>query len=342
MKARDRLELRLQARWYARRRPPAVLLPLSWLFGAVAGLRRVLYAHGLFRCVRLPVRIVIVGNIVAGGSGKTPLVAWLARELVEDGLRVGIVTRGHGGDVGRVRRVRPDSETPVAGDEAVWLARTTGVPVAAGRNRVEAVRGLLREGPLDIVLSDDGLQHYRLARDAEIVALDARRGFGNGALLPAGPLREPWRRITDTSAVVLKGEGNPPVPAGPPVFRMHFSLQEAVRLVDGEQRPLATFRGTRVRALAGIADPGSFFAVLEQAGLALERIPLPDHAPVADIVERIPGDLPLFMTDKDAVKLRVPPGHAWRVPLAVGFSGNEGRALLEIVRGAPDSYRVEA
>lgn len=341
MNARDKLALWLQARWYLPRKPPLVLRPLAWLFGLLAWLRRRLYALGLLRAVRLPVRVVIVGNISAGGSGKSPLVAWLARALAGAGLRVGIVVRGYGSGQRNTQVVHAETDPAAAGDEAVWLARITGVLVAAGCDRVAAARRLLADGPLDLILSDDGLQHYRLARDVEIVALDAGRGFGNGALLPAGPLREPPHRIVRAAAVVLKGNGNPQVPAGPPVFRMHCSLAEAIRLSDGIVRPLTAFRGMRVRALAGIAHPEGFFAALEGAGLVIERIPLPDHGPVARVVDRLPADLPLLMTDKDAVKLRSGPGHAWRVPLAVRFSEDEGRALLAIVRGEPESRRVE-
>lgn len=341
MNPADRLALRLQGRWYAHRTPPLGLLPLSWLFAALAAGRRALYARGLLRSVRLPARIVIVGNVAVGGSGKTPLVAWLARALAGAGMRVGIVTRGHGGTARGARTVPADGDAAAAGDEAVWLARTTGVPVAAGRDRVAAAQWLLASGPLDIILSDDGLQHYRLARDAEVVALDARRGFGNGALLPAGPLRENPGRLARADAIVLKGEGNPRVPAGPPVFRMRCALGDAVRLADGARRPLAAFRDAPVRALAAIADPEGFFAGLEEAGLVLERIPLSDHAPVAAVVQRLPGDRPLLMTDKDAVKVRNAPEHAWRVPLEVAFSESEGRALLAIVCGELESQRME-
>lgn len=323
----------LRNRWYAKRRPPLVLLPLSALFGGVAAIRRRLYAWRLLKTVHLPVRVVVVGNIAVGGSGKTPLVAWLARELRRHGVKVGIVSRGYGGRDRAVRRVNPDTPAAEVGDEARWLAQATGVPVVIGADRVAAVRALLAEAPVEIVLSDDGLQHYRLARDVEIVAVDARRGAGNGALLPAGPLREPVARLRQSDIVVLKGEGGVPVPAGCTVLHMRCSLGPAERLRDGAVRTLDSFRPQEVRALAAIGDPESFFRALEANGLRLERIALPDHAAVAAAVSRLPGDRPLLMTAKDAVKLDSPPANAWRVPLEVGFSADDAAILLHKVLG---------
>ncbi len=330
--ARASLTDYLQARWYA---PHAswFLLPFAGLFGGVAALRRALYARGLLRSTRVAARVVIVGNIVVGGSGKTPLVAWLAAELRARGVAVGIVTRGYGGRQRVPRLLAADATDAAIGDEARWLARETGVPVAVGRDRVAAARLLIEAHHPAIILADDGLQHYRLARDVEIVAVDAARGFGNGKQLPAGPLREPPARIGRAHAVVLKGAGDPPLPPGPAVFRMRYALADAVPLAGGPARPLAEFRDTPVRALAAIADPESFFHALETTGLAIERHPLPDHAPVAEVAAALGADRPLLMTDKDAVKLAAPPAHAWRVPLAVAFTEADAAALLALVRG---------
>ncbi|HEX5314159.1 MAG TPA: tetraacyldisaccharide 4'-kinase [Gammaproteobacteria bacterium] len=343
-KLRECVAKDLQARWY-RSRAPWFLLPPAGLFGAAAALRRTLYAHGMLKSVRVSARVVVVGNIAVGGSGKTPLVAWLAQRLAADGLRVGIVTRGYGGYDRGPRQMTADTSVEAAGDEALWLARTSGVPVVAGRDRVAAARLLVETAHPEIILSDDGLQHYRLARDAEVVAVDARRGYGNGALLPAGPLREPLRRIASAQAVVLKGEGNATLPAEVRAFRMHHALGEALPLAGGEPRPLSAFAGTPVRALAAIADPEGFFRDLEGAGLEVERHALPDHAPVADAVARLPADRPLLMTDKDAVKLAAPPAHAWRVPLVPRFEESDANALLAIVRGTisrPEEFSVHS
>lgn len=320
--------------WYGRRPPPA-LRPLAFLFGVAVRLRRTLYRRGILRTVHLPVRVVVVGNITAGGSGKTPLVRWLAQRLAARGLSPAIVTRGYGGGERGPRLVTGATPVSAAGDEAVWLARASGVPVAAGRDRAAAARLLIARYHPDVIIADDGLQHYRLGRDAEIVAVDAERGFGNGALLPAGPLREPPARLSGAAAIVLKGAGSPPLPAGPPVLRPRIELGPAIRLADGLRRALTEFRGHRVSALAAIADPESFFRALEAAGLAVEGRGLPDHADVAAAAAGVPGDRPLFMTDKDAVKLAAPPSNAWRVPLALAFSEADEAALVAIAAGQP-------
>ncbi|MGH8128959.1 MAG: tetraacyldisaccharide 4'-kinase [Gammaproteobacteria bacterium] len=324
---RHAFSLWLQGRWYSGK-PPLLLLPLSALFGAVTALRR-----RLIRPVRLPVRVVVIGNLAVGGSGKTPLVAWLARELRQRNVKVGIVTRGYGREEHGIRRVEAGTSATAVGDEPRWLADVTGEPVMVGADRVAAVRALLADTPIDIVLSDDGLQHYRLARDVEIVAVDARRGLGNGALLPAGPLREPPSRLTRADAVVLKGSDEVALPDLPTVVRMNYRLGAAESLRDGATRPLAEFRGQPVHALAAIGDPESFFRALEAECLNVERIPLADHAPIAATVARLPTDRHLLMTAKDAARLAAPPEHAWQVPLEVAFSQDDATTLLRIVLG---------
>lgn len=333
MPIRSSLAARLERWWYLRRSPPVLLLPLSRLFASVATLRRKLYAVGLFRTTRLPARVVVVGNIVAGGSGKTPLVAWLARRISGTGVSVAIVVGGYRGASRSARLVTAGSDPWTNGDEAVWLARTTGVPVGAGRDRVAAARLLLNRFHPELILADDGLQHYRLGRDAEVAAVDAARGFGNGAPLPAGPLREPPGRLARVDAVVLKGGGSPQIPRGARVFRMNWRLGDPVPLGGGPARPLAAFRGRRIHALAGIADPEGFFQALEGAGLDLVRHPLADHADVRAALAEIPVDEPVLMTEKDAVKLSATDRDAWRVPLEVAFSDADARALLALVSG---------
>ncbi len=325
---RLRLTRRLMRLWYGNGVPSAWLLPLSLLFGLVTQLRK-----RWIRPVRLPVRVVVIGNLAVGGSGKTPLVAWLARELQSQSLRVGIVLRGYGGHQAGPARVTPDTTAEHVGDEARWLADATGAPVAVGSDRVATVRSLLADTPLDIVLSDDGLQHYRLGRDAEVIAIDAQRGLGNGALLPAGPLREPATRLAKADVVVLKGDGHVPVPKEIPCVRMRCSLEYAERLSDGARRPLSELRGQSLNALAAIANPESFFSALEATGLEIERIPLADHAPVAKAIADAGTDRPILVTTKDAVKLDDPPPHVWQVPLEVAFSADDAGTLLSRVRG---------
>lgn len=309
------------------------LLPFAALFAAAVRLRRAAYRSGLLRRIRVPARLVVVGNVVAGGSGKTPLVAWLAQRLAAGGVVVGIVTRGYGGNSRPPCLVAVDSDVSTCGDEALWLARATGVPVIAGRDRAAAARRLIELRRPQVILADDGLQHYRLARDMEIATVDAARGFGNGALLPAGPLREPLARLAEVAAIVLKGEGEARLPAGVPVFRMNWRLGDAVPLGGGERRPLAEFRGRPVRAVAAIADPEGFFHALERAGLEIRRSPLPDHAPAAALLAEFERGETVLMTEKDAVKVDATPPDAWQVPLEVAFSDADAAALLALVRG---------
>lgn len=319
--------------WYRRASPLPLLLPLGWIFAGLSSARRGLYGLGAFRSVRVDARIVVVGTIVAGGSGKTPLVAWLARRLSESDVRVGIVSRGYGAADRPARVVGSDSNWVQVGDEALWLARATGVPVAVGRDRVAAARLLMERYRPELILSDDGLQHYRLARDAEIVTLDAARRLGNGALIPAGPLREPLWRVARVDAVVLKGDSSARIPAGVPAFRMTWRLGDAFPVTGGTARALADFRGRVVHALAGIANPEGFFRALERRGLTLVRHPLADHADGLRELDAVPPAEPILMTDKDAVKYEERRDNLWRVPLEVAFSESDATQLVALVRG---------
>ncbi len=364
------METWFEARWYASR-APWYLLPLSALFGAAVAVRRALYARGLLRSRRVAARVVVVGNVTVGGSGKTPLVAWLARRLEAEGIAVGIVTRGYGGENRIPYLVGANSVN--AGDEARWMAVETGVPVVVGRDRAAAAQFLAgtlassipkcesvpssspsltgenrgvdgNRPPRPIILADDGLQHYRLARDVEIVAVDGARGFGNGALLPAGPLRERPARIAEVDAVVVKGETGPLLPPDVLVFRVRHTIANAVPLAGGAPVPLGEFRGRTVAALAGIADPENFFRALEAEGLRLERCPLPDHADrdrIAGLLAALGDERPILMTDKDAAKLEVPPANAFRVPLALALTQADAAGLLALVRGAPLDFAKE-
>ena len=284
----------LLRRWYSPH-PVWFLIPLAWVFWLLSGLRRALLKPGV-----LPVPVVVVGNITVGGTGKTPFILWLAAELARRGHKPGIVTRGYGGEPAPPHRVQPDSDARRTGDEAVLLARRSGLPVVAGRDRLAAAQLLLRTSQVDVILSDDGLQHYRLPRRHEIVLIDAGRGLGNGWLLPAGPLRESEARL-DGMQVVIKQ-----VPGGsftwPDAARMSLATDTVVSLQTGERRPLTGFAGQPVHAVAAIGDPQHFFAALVAAGLRVDGRPLPDHAvPTASDLS-CGDDSPVFMTEKDAVK----------------------------------------
>lgn len=311
----------LLRRWYGRR-PVWLLIPFTWLFVPLAAFRRSLYRAGILLPATLPVPVIVIGNLNVGGSGKTPCTLWLARMLQQAGYKPGIITRGYGGNSRHwPRRVTPDSDPRETGDEAVLLARRSGVPVAAGPDRVAAAMLLIEQQQVDLILSDDGLQHYRLPRAVEVVMFDGRRGLGNGWRLPAGPLREPARRLQQADFVVIKASGT--IAAGAPgdALSMRLELAEAISLSTGKPRALAEFVGQNVHAVAGIADPGQFFAALESLGLRVDGRTLPDHA-VPELQDLIfDDDLPVLMTEKDAVKCRhLQLGNHWYVPAIAHFS----------------------
>lgn len=303
----------LQRAWQRRGAPALALWPLSLLYRALGALHRGLYRSGLRPVERLPVPVVVVGNVVAGGAGKTPVVLALLEHLRTRGIAAGVIARGYGRASQGTLEVHAEDAPARAGDEPLLVKRKAGVPVFVARRRAEAGRALLQAHPgTRVLLSDDGLQHHALARDIEICVFDAR-GIGNGWLLPAGPLREPWPRPVD----FVLTHGGAPV-AGEAMNRT--LAPHAVR-ADGSTRPLAELAGAPVHALAGIATPEAFFAMLRAAGLALASTrALPDHHDFADA-----GDWPaqdvLVCTEKDAVKLwRLRPD-AWAVPLQVRLPG---------------------
>lgn len=291
----------------------AVLYPASLAFGAVTAVRRAAYRAGIFPSARLPVPVIVVGNITVGGTGKTPLVLWLAHYLRRRGRTPGIVSRGYGGKEGAPRRVLSDSDPVVVGDEAVLLARRSGAEVWVGADRAAAAQALLaaRAG-CDVIVSDDGLQHYALERTIEIAVVDAERGFGNGWLLPAGPLREPLSRLAGVDAVVLNQEAHVAahpsgsgIPAGPArcAMRMEGHQFRSLRQADRRVGP-DFFRGKRVHAVAGTASPGRFFRYLQGMGLYFTPHPFPDHHPFAAADIAFGESDAVVMTEKDGVKCR--------------------------------------
>ena len=320
--------------WYKDARPPWLLLPLEALFGAVSGLRRWSYSANVRTATRLACPVVVIGNLSVGGTGKTPLVCWLVEQLRECRLRPGIVTRGYGGANRVPRRVQESDDAALVGDEPLLLARRTHVPVVVGRDRPAAAQLLVETG-CDVVVSDDGLQHYALARDCEIVVVDAERGFGNGHLLPAGPLREGLGRLASVDAVVVNGAAvgaafRPTV--GKAALTMKLEASQAIALLDATPRVLAQFGGQTVHAVAGIGNPGRFFGMLRAAGLGVIPHELPDHALIRPSDIEFGDDLPVLMTEKDAVKCAAfaKPQH-WYVPVSAAFDAGEGKELLGIV-----------
>lgn len=320
---------RLEALWYAPNRLTAALVPLSLLFEGVARSRRWLYRQGYLKSERLPVPVVVVGNLSVGGTGKTPLVIWLCEFLQRHGYRPGILASGYGGRARHwPQQVRVDSDPVMVGDEAVVLARHCGVPIAAGRDRVDAARSLLAHHDCDILLSDDGLQHYRLARDIEIAVVDGSRRFGNGRCLPAGPLREPLARLDTVDLIVASGR------AARGEHGMGFvplALRNLRR--PRERMGLDSLRRRSVHAVAGLGNPERFFQTLREHELVLIEHRFPDHHHYR--LEDLDFDdgLPVVMTEKDAVKCERQAGEEfWFLPIEAQLPAAFEQRLLSLLR----------
>ena len=319
---------RIDAVWYGKSPLSLLLAPVGWLYCAGAVLRRAAYRAGIARVGHVDAPLIVVGNISVGGTGKTPLVIWIAHFLLSRGVRPGIVSRGYRGRADHwPQQVRADSDPTMVGDEPLLLARATGCPVVAGPDRLRAARSLLRHAECDVLISDDGLQHLAMGRDLEIAVVDGVRRHGNGRCLPAGPLREPVSRLASVDMVVGNGGGLPGE------FSMRVSAGEA-RKLDGEtlSQPLASFQPGPVHAVCGIGSPSRFFDTLECAGLALIRHPFPDHHAFvgADIV--FDDELPVLMTEKDAVKCRrFADSRHWCVPVKAELPEAFGVRLLSLL-----------
>jgi len=279
----------------------AVLRPLSLLFQQFASWRRRTLCQ---RQQPLPVPVIVVGNLAVGGTGKTPLLAALAAACTARGLKVGIISRGYGGThAGSPRCVQVDDTAAQVGDEPLWLARRTGCPVVVGRQRHAAAVTLCDHAAVDVILSDDGLQHYALPRAAEVVVIDGQRGLGNGRCLPEGPLREPPSRLAEVDLVVVNGDTATSFRADQLVTRLQ--PEAWVRVSDDACLPLDHLpAGSRVRAVAGIGNPARFFATLRALGLEVIEHPFPDHHRFTAADLAFGDGLPVVMTEKDAVKCR--------------------------------------
>ncbi|HDR2620037.1 TPA: tetraacyldisaccharide 4'-kinase [Enterobacter chuandaensis] len=304
-----------------------LLLPLSLLYGLVSGIIRLFYRLGIKRAWRAPVPVVVVGNLTAGGNGKTPVVIWLVEQLQKRGIRPGVVSRGYGGKAAHYPLLlTTQTTTAEAGDEPVLIFQRTGAPVAVSPVRSDAVQALLAEHAVQIIITDDGLQHYALGRDKEIVVIDGVRRFGNGWWLPAGPMRERASRLKSVDAVIVNGGE-----AKPGEIPMRLLPGMAVNLVTDERRAVAELPS--LVAMAGIGHPPRFFATLEQCGARLEkRIPLADHqALVAEQVEALTATgQTLIMTEKDAVKCRAfAKDNWWYLPVDAELSGEQPEQLLK-------------
>jgi tetraacyldisaccharide 4'-kinase len=315
-------------------------LPFAALFVVVSTLRRLAWRMGCFKSQRLSARVVVVGNVAAGGSGKTPVVIWLTNMLRQQGWTPGIISRGYGGRVALPTAVMSMSDPGEVGDEPVLLSRRTGVPVWIGHDRPAVGRALLSAHPqVDVIISDDGLQHYRLARDVEIVVLD-ERVLGNALPLPAGPLREPLRRVRKAHLAVLHGESSARTHAAigdVPMVNMSLKAGRFYRLQDSAQQIDASqLRLVKLKAVAGIGRPERFFESLRALGLAPRDMrAFPDHHAFSARDLALDGADALLMTEKDAIKCRaIAPEQTWVLPVDADIDEVALDYILERLNGS--------
>ena len=333
--------------WYEESPWTWALQPLSWLYGAVVSARRSAYERGWVRSHAVGSPVIVVGNLTVGGTGKTPLTIWLAQQLRQRGLEVGLVSRGYGRQQSGLRAVTSDSSWQEVGDEPLILHRRTGCMTLVASDRVAAAKELVGRGA-KVILADDGLQHLRMRRDCEIIVVDGTRGFGNGRVLPAGPLRESALRARTSDAIVVNGGAEGERVYGVPLELAAGAMR--MRLLPGEARPIAgsagaaqpleAFRGRPVHAVAGIGNPLRFFADLRARGLEVIEHPFPDHHALAAAELDFGDGLAVLMTEKDAVKCRDVAGPGlWYVPVEAAFSEADSRRLLEVVTRAIDFFK---
>ncbi len=337
MTQRSSIETFLTRTWLSRGLAAWLLWPISWVFGVIIAIRRWLFKVGVLEQTRLPVPVIVIGNIYVGGTGKTPLVIWLSRQLREQGFVPGVISRGYGGDANHVLEINAQMSPDDVGDEPLVIVQRAGVPLVVGRNRVSAARTLLNAHPeVNLIISDDGLQHYALGRDIEILLFD-ERGIGNGWLLPAGPLREPVTRRFDFR--VLNGLES----VGENSFSMQLVGQRAEQLINRAQtKALKDFpENLSIAAAAGIGNPERFFTMLKQLGVNVqEHIALPDHFDyTSNPFESVKVDI-ILITEKDAVKCSRRNGLAedsrlWVVPVEAAIAGPFTEHLVEKLRGYP-------
>ena len=328
----NKLRDKIVTLWY--QKPSLVtysMLPLTLLFMLISKLRRLFFRCGLKSSTKLPVPVIVVGNITVGGTGKTPLVIYLASLLQQHGYKPGIISRGYGGDNAVVRTVTSQSNPKFVGDEPLLIHKRTGCPVVVSRDRVLAAKTLLAENACDIILSDDGLQHYALQRDIEIVVVDGQRRFGNRFCLPSGPLRESMARLQQVDFIVCNGRGAP--------GEISMQLQaECLQNIDDKilTKSLADFAGKTVHAVAAIGNPKRFYDSLESQGIVLIKHPFPDHYQFRYSDLSFADVLPIVMTEKDAVKCQSFGNEKlWYVPVSATMPQDFSTQLLDKLSSKP-------
>lgn len=324
---RRQLGSKLERAWYGRGGLTQVLRPISWLFLSIVSVRRFLYHSKILKSVSLPVPVIIVGNITVGGTGKTPLVIWIANYLKQAGYKPGIISRGYGGKAKSwPQQVRPDADPVIVGDEAVVISRRTGCAMAVGPNRVEDSQALLKYADVDVIISDDGLQHYALDRTVEIAVIDGIRRFGNGFCLPAGPLRELQTRLDSVDCRVTNGV------AAQGEIPMRYQAERAVNLVSGEVRLISDFKDQTINAIAGIGNPDRFFNFIRAHGIRSSTRAFPDHHLYSPDELSFPDNEVLFMTEKDAVKCqRFARNNWWYIPVDAVLPDDFGLHLIHLL-----------
>lgn len=313
--------------WYKGATIPLRFVLLSKFFLMASGVRRKLYQWRILRTQKVSCPVVIVGNITVGGVGKTPFVIWLVNQLQSRGYKVGVVSRGYGGKrEHEPLLVIPQTSAKASGDEALLIAKHTEAPVYVGKNRVKAAKQLLIDYKVDVIISDDGLQHYALGRDLEFVLIDAKYGLGNEKLLPSGPLRESRQRLKTVDRIIFKGKR---------LDSHYFYYKPLLVYALGDtrkQRKIESFRNQKINALAGIAHPDSFFNMLSDQGLAVVKHPLDDHESLTQEHFEFNDDNPIFITEKDAVKCQdMELENVWVVVLKLEVKKETANDVLDLI-----------
>ena len=319
--------------WYGNGWQCVLFLPVTWVFSQLVKIRRLAYKNSWKNSRSFPLPIIVVGNISVGGNGKTPLVIWVVELLKNAGYKPAIISRGYKGKAGNwPQQVRVDSDPVVVGDEAVLLARRCHCPIAVGPDRCAAIDALLEHTDCNVIVSDDGLQHYAMQRDIEIAVVDGARRHGNQRLLPAGPLREPVSRLDEVDFVVSNGV------AERGEYAMLVKGLVARNLVSDKVQGLERFAGQTVHAVCGIGNPNRFFSGLKQFGISLIEHEYPDHHPFSEGDIKFDDDLPILMTEKDAVKCqRFKSKQHWYIPVQADLNKHFAPRLLALLEKRKDN-----
>jgi len=316
--------------WYQRKPIRLLLLPFSILYQLVIALRQLAYKTGLFKQQGVTVPVIIIGNITVGGTGKTPVVIWLAEQLKQAGYKPGIISRGYGGHADSYPQpVRPTSDPSIVGDEPVIISQQTDCPMAVSPKRVEAAQYLIDSHRCDVIISDDGLQHYALARDIEIAVVDGMRLFGNHYCLPAGPLREPIVRLRTVDFIIFNGSHSGAD------YVMTLNPGPVINVADNRVRKdLADFGLQTVHSIAGIGHPERFFNYLRDAGLNITPHPFADHHRFRAIDLHFNDTNPILMTEKDAIKCRAfATDNMWYIPVKASIDNHLADHILSKLAG---------